>query len=63
MPGLASIGMVEADVERNGKTSISRRYYLSSAKLSAQSFARAVRAHWAIESAPQAHTRRRFAMS
>lgn len=49
MPGLASIGMVEADVERNGKTSISRRYYLSSAKLSAQSFARAVRAHWGIE--------------
>lgn len=31
------------------QTSISRRYYLSSAKLSAQSFARAVRAHWGIE--------------
>ena len=48
-PGLAAIGMVEADVERNGATSRSRRYYLTSAKLSAEQFARAVRAHWGVE--------------
>lgn len=47
--GLAMIAMVQAEVERNGKTTIARRYYLSSAKLSAEQFARAVRAHWGIE--------------
>jgi predicted transposase YbfD/YdcC len=48
-PGLAAIGMVEAEVERNGTTSVSRRYYLSSAKLTAAQFAHAVRAHWGVE--------------
>lgn len=48
-PGLAAVAMVEAEVERNGKTSIARRYYLSSAQLDAATFARAVRAHWGIE--------------
>jgi predicted transposase YbfD/YdcC len=48
-PGLAMIGMVEATVERDGKTTTSRRYYLSSAKLPAETFARAVRSHWGIE--------------
>lgn len=48
-PGLAVIGMVEAQVERGGKSSLARRYYLSSAKLSAVQFARAVRAHWGVE--------------
>lgn len=48
-PALAMVGMVEAEVERRGKTSIARRYYLSSAPLSAAQFARAVRAHWGIE--------------
>ena len=32
-PGLATVMMVEAEVERDGKTSTARRYYLSSAKL------------------------------
>jgi predicted transposase YbfD/YdcC len=41
--------MVEAEVERAGKTSTARRYYLSSAQLDAATFARAVRAHWGIE--------------
>jgi predicted transposase YbfD/YdcC len=49
MPGLAMIGMVEAEVERGGHTSRCRRYYLSSAALKAQTFAGAVRAHWGIE--------------
>ena len=48
-PALATIGMVEAEVERDGKTSISRRYYLSSAVLSAEPFAAAARAHWGVE--------------
>jgi predicted transposase YbfD/YdcC len=48
-PGLAMIGMVESTTERGGKVERARRYYLSSAKLDAASFARAVRAHWGIE--------------
>ena len=48
-PGLATIVMVEAEVERDGTTSIARRYYLCSAQLDAAFFARAVRAHWGIE--------------
>ncbi len=49
MPGLASIGMVEATVTRDGTTSTVRRYYLSSTRLDAERFAAAVRAHWRIE--------------
>lgn len=49
LPGLATIGAVHAIVERNGKTRRSWRYYLSSARLSAPEFAKAVRAHWNIE--------------
>ena len=48
-PALTMIGMVEAEVERGGKISIARRYYLSSAPLTAEQFARAVRAHWGVE--------------
>jgi hypothetical protein len=42
----AMIGMVEATVERAGKTSLARRCSLSSATLSASRFAHAERAHW-----------------
>ena len=48
-PALATIGMIEAEVEREGKTTISRRYYLSSAHLNAEQFAAAARAHWGVE--------------
>jgi predicted transposase YbfD/YdcC len=48
-PGLAMIGMVEAETEREGKLTHERRYYLCSAKLDAATFARAVRGHWGIE--------------
>jgi predicted transposase YbfD/YdcC len=48
-PGLAAIALVEAEVERGGKTTLARRYYLSSALLDARTFARAVRAHWGVE--------------
>ncbi len=48
-PGLALIGMVESETERDGRVERERRYYLASAKLGAQTFARAVRGHWGIE--------------
>ena len=48
-PDLAAIAMVEAEVERSGKTTLARRFYLSSMPLDAPTFARAVRAHWGIE--------------
>jgi predicted transposase YbfD/YdcC len=48
-PDLAMVAIIEAEVERNGKTTTARRYYLSSAKLEPAQFARAVRAHWGIE--------------
>jgi predicted transposase YbfD/YdcC len=48
-PHLAMIGMVQTRVERAGKIEHERRYYLSSAKLDAKTFAHAVRAHWGIE--------------
>jgi predicted transposase YbfD/YdcC len=46
MPGLATLACVEATRD-DGPSST--RYYLSSARLSPQAFARAVRSHWAIE--------------
>ncbi len=48
-PGLAMIGMVETRVERGGKVETEKRYYLSSAKLDAETFAKAVRTHWHVE--------------
>jgi len=49
LPGLATLAMVEAEVEHAGKTSLARRYYLASATMTAAQFAAAVRAHWRIE--------------
>ena len=49
MPGLAMIGEVQATTTRDGRTTTTRRFYLSSARLDPAGFARAVRAHWAIE--------------
>lgn len=48
-PALATIGFIEAEVERDGRTSIARRYFLSSATLSAAQLAAAARAHWGVE--------------
>ena len=48
---LTSIGMVESLRKVKGKTSIERRYFLSSLPLNAQRFAKAVRGHWGIENA------------
>ena len=41
--------MVEATVEHKGQTSIARRYFLSSASLSAAQILHATRAHWGVE--------------
>jgi predicted transposase YbfD/YdcC len=47
--GLASVGLVESVRELDGKTTVERRYYLSSLKLDVAAFARAVRGHWGVE--------------
>ena len=46
--------------ESDGKTSRETAYYLLSAPLSPERLNEVARAHWGVESAPQAHTRRRF---
>ena len=48
-PGLRSVGLVEATREIGDKVSVERRYYLSSLPQDVALFAKAVRAHWAIE--------------
>jgi predicted transposase YbfD/YdcC len=48
-PGLAAIGMVEAQRQLGADRSIEKRYYLMSRAMSAQSFGDAVRSHWGIE--------------
>jgi predicted transposase YbfD/YdcC len=47
-PHLAMIAMVESRTERGGRNERQRRYYLSSARLDAKTFA-TVCAHWGIE--------------
>jgi predicted transposase YbfD/YdcC len=47
--GLQSVGMVESVRELAGKTTVERRYYLSSLPLGIETFARAVRSHWGVE--------------
>ncbi len=47
---ISSLGMAEyMRVKPNGKTTIERRYYISSLSLSAQEFSRIIRGHWSIE--------------
>ena len=48
-PNLTTIAMVQSHTERGGKTETEQRYYLSSARLDAKTFAHAVRAHWGVE--------------
>ena len=47
--GLQSVGMVESVRELAGKTTVERRYYLSSLPLGIETFARAIRGHWGVE--------------
>ena len=48
-PGLAMIGMVENEIERDGKTTIERRYFLCSKIMAVVAFAAIVRSHWGVE--------------
>ena len=48
-PGLRAIAVVQAELERNGSTSLEQRYYLSSMPLDAKLFAHAVCCHWHVE--------------
>jgi predicted transposase YbfD/YdcC len=48
-PGLRAIAMVESEVERGGKLSHERRYYLCSRTIGAKDLAHAVRCHWHVE--------------
>lgn len=48
-PRLTTLAMVESTTERDGKIQTERRYYISSAKLDAKTFAWAARAHWGVE--------------
>lgn len=48
--GLKSIGMVIRESTENEKTTIERRYFISSLKADAKIFAKAVRSHWGVES-------------
>jgi predicted transposase YbfD/YdcC len=47
---LKSFGMTQNTIERDGKTTVERRYYICSLEPDIQFFAKAVRGHWAIES-------------
>jgi predicted transposase YbfD/YdcC len=49
MPGLATLACVEAERVEGERTTRATRFYLSSARLTPECFARAVRGHWAIE--------------
>jgi predicted transposase YbfD/YdcC len=46
--GLSGIGVVESTIERNGKISFERRFYITSLN-SVDKFAKGVREHWGIE--------------
>jgi predicted transposase YbfD/YdcC len=48
---IKSFGMVESIRNIKGKSSIERRYYLSSLPLGAKRFGEAVRGHWGVENA------------
>lgn len=43
------VGMVESQTDRDGRIERERRYYLCSARLDVETFARVVRGHWGIE--------------
>jgi len=49
-PGLKSVGMVVSKVKHKGKTTIERRYYITTLETKdIKDFARGVRSHWGIE--------------
>jgi predicted transposase YbfD/YdcC len=49
LPGLACLGMIEATVTRDGRTTTTRHYHVASRPLTPEAFLAAARAHWSIE--------------
>lgn len=49
LPDMACLGMIQATVERNGKTTVTRHYHLASRLLGAEEYLNAARAHWSVE--------------
>jgi predicted transposase YbfD/YdcC len=62
-PGLKAIVMLESRRESDGTIEQETRFSITSLPLAAAQLGPIVRSHWAIESAPQARTRRRFTMN
>ena len=62
-PGLQGVVMVESTREIANKVERETRFYITSLAWLASQLGPVIRSHWAIESAPQKHTRRRFAMN
>ena len=50
-PGLKTVAMIEETREVQGKTSVERRFFISSLSANAEQIASAVRSHWLIENA------------
>jgi len=55
--------VVESTREIAGKVERETRFYITSLLLVASLLAPVVRSHWAIESVPQGHTGKEFAMN
>ena len=63
LPKARSIIRVVSRTQLADRSRFETRFFIASRPLSARDAATAVRAHWAIESAPQTRTRRRFMMN
>lgn len=48
--GLKTIAMTRNTVEKNGRTTVEQRYFISSLPVDVQEVARAIRGHWMVES-------------
>jgi len=48
--GLKTIGMTVNTIEKDGRTTVEKRYYISNLSVDAKEFGRCVRGHWGIES-------------
>lgn len=49
LPDMACLGMIEATVERRGKTTTTRHFHISSRALDPRAYLDAARSHWAVE--------------
>jgi predicted transposase YbfD/YdcC len=49
LPDMACLGMIEATVERQGRTTVALHYHVSSRALTPTDYLEAARAHWSVE--------------